>query len=996
MKTLVSILLGIATLCATSLNAAAEDAGRTIIVMDGSGSMWGQIDGVPKLEIARKAVADLVGEIGPEREVGLVAYGHRTRGDCSDIEVMVQPAPGAGGDIVAAVNAMRFQGRTPLSDAVRQGAEALRITENPATLVLVTDGLETCGADPCALGNELEAAGIDFTAHVVGFGLSKDDGAKVACLAENTGGRYIQAGNADALSAALAQTVLEEKPPAPKPVAALPKASLEAPASAPITTTITVVWQGPAGPDDYVDIVPANQPATRSLNWAYTRDGQPSVVRMPASPGDYLLRYVWASAQGDEVVATLPIAVTEAEFALDAPVSAEQGAVITVHWQGPGNEGDYIDVVEAGAERTSSELSYTYASAGNPLEIQVPISIGQYDLRYIVQGTEARAIGLAVPLTVMPTTARLIAPDQVQPGAEFPVRFSGPNSSGDWVDLVTPGFDAFSGELTYFYTRDTRGNENTLTAPDAPGRYELRYIVEGHDGRAVLARRPLEVSPSAPARLALPPAEDADAMPSDQMTLESGELDAGRLEPDSMQDIGLGDDVAYVCKGAAFCPFTDRQTGLSFMLPDGWITDFPTTEAWTTGGEPGLPRMNFMKSAGDTIETIVLNPHQWIASNGPCQEVSMGQLCYFESNDPTIAAIAAFIAQTLNFAPPAGMTGDMDPTHGPDEVLPAEKIGYRCEQDGLPCVFVDQATGIAFPLPPRWFTDIPWLEPAPAGGISDRPHMIFYSPMEVPDIIALNPDGWDEQAGPCASFRYGIACMTGAGDPANRAAFDLVTDKIRLTRPQDAAADTNTLPDPAAAVSKLAEQLKGQDPAAAASAEALASAMTAMAAMGKDGSSSGDPSAVLGVLLGAIEAQQATPAPTSRGTVLRRCPIEADCTFQQPDLGISGALPAGWSVEVAARGSDGRISTWFTDQDPAGNRKRLGLNQPGGSDCEVTALGSLCYFSAYISTGEFDLIRGSLTGSAQAGSGRALVLPKPGQGVDADAFEALRRQLTGN
>ncbi len=193
---------------------ALADAPRTIIVMDGSGSMWGQIDGRPKLEIARDAVATVLSGVPAEQELGLMAYGHREKGNCSDIELIVPPAPGTGAEISAEVGKMRFLGKTPLSEAVRQAAQALRFGEEAATVVLITDGLETCDADPCALGRELEAAGLDFTAHVIGFDLSEEDGAKVSCLAENTGGLFLLANDGASLGAALTQTV-EAPPPAP-------------------------------------------------------------------------------------------------------------------------------------------------------------------------------------------------------------------------------------------------------------------------------------------------------------------------------------------------------------------------------------------------------------------------------------------------------------------------------------------------------------------------------------------------------------------------------------------------------------------------------------------------------------------------------------------------------------------------------------------------------------------------------------------------------------
>lgn len=189
---------------------------RTIIVMDGSGSMWGQINEVPKLSIARKTVADVLANVPANMELGLLSYGHRRKGDCGDIELVVPPTTNSSSQILSAVNSMRFLGKTPLSEAVRQAAISLRYTEDQANVVLITDGLETCSADPCALGHELEAAGLDFTVHVVGFGLSEEEGQQVSCLAENTGGLYLQAKDGEGLADALNQTILvAQNEPAP-------------------------------------------------------------------------------------------------------------------------------------------------------------------------------------------------------------------------------------------------------------------------------------------------------------------------------------------------------------------------------------------------------------------------------------------------------------------------------------------------------------------------------------------------------------------------------------------------------------------------------------------------------------------------------------------------------------------------------------------------------------------------------------------------------------
>ena len=184
-------------------------ADKTMIVLDASGSMWGQIGGRSKIEIARETLGTVLKSVPVGTELGLMVYGHREKGSCSDIELAVPPGAGTENAITAFVNGLNPKGKTPLTQSVEQAADILKYTEEKATVVLVTDGLETCEADPCALASALESKGVDFTTHVVGFGLTEEEGKQVACLAENTGGKYFQASDATQLVAALTETVAE-------------------------------------------------------------------------------------------------------------------------------------------------------------------------------------------------------------------------------------------------------------------------------------------------------------------------------------------------------------------------------------------------------------------------------------------------------------------------------------------------------------------------------------------------------------------------------------------------------------------------------------------------------------------------------------------------------------------------------------------------------------------------------------------------------------------
>lgn len=202
--------------------AAQADGQRVILVLDASGSMWGQIGSSSKMDIAKQVVGKVIGTWKPDDELGLVAYGHRKKGACDDIETLIPPGPLDKGSYMASVRGLSPKGKTPMTQAVRQAAEALKFTEKQATVILVSDGIETCDPNPCAVAEELEKLGVGLTVHTVGFGLD-DKGAvdQLKCLAEKTGGISVIAENADELESALTKTV--EAAPAPPPAPAAPE-----------------------------------------------------------------------------------------------------------------------------------------------------------------------------------------------------------------------------------------------------------------------------------------------------------------------------------------------------------------------------------------------------------------------------------------------------------------------------------------------------------------------------------------------------------------------------------------------------------------------------------------------------------------------------------------------------------------------------------------------------------------------------------------------------
>ena len=254
---------------------------RMVLVLDGSGSMWGQIDGKAKIVIAREVMADLIDQIPKDFHTGLTVYGHRRKGDCGDIEMLMPVGPHNPAAMKAKVQAISPKGKTPLSESVRQAAQALRYTEERATVVLVSDGLETCDIDPCELAAELAMSGVDFTVHVIGFDISKEDQVRLRCLADKTGGLFLAAGSAGALRDALFATVEQVKEPPPPVVEDPGAAILSGPPSVPAGSEFTVRWEGPDSRNDYIALFRKTDREPQRVDYTYTKKGNPSEFVAP-------------------------------------------------------------------------------------------------------------------------------------------------------------------------------------------------------------------------------------------------------------------------------------------------------------------------------------------------------------------------------------------------------------------------------------------------------------------------------------------------------------------------------------------------------------------------------------------------------------------------------------------------------------------------------------------------------------------------------------------
>ena len=181
------------------------------IVVDASRSMWGRMDGEPKMAVAKGILQDVSYWFPEDLDLALRAYGSTSpsdSNDCADSALLVPFADENREPIRQAIAGLRPLGQTPIAFALKQAAADFGSRQDDRALVLVTDGIESCGGDPVQAARELREQGI--VVHLIGFGMGSaadEDTASLQAVANASGGRYVTAGSAEALKEAFQQTV---------------------------------------------------------------------------------------------------------------------------------------------------------------------------------------------------------------------------------------------------------------------------------------------------------------------------------------------------------------------------------------------------------------------------------------------------------------------------------------------------------------------------------------------------------------------------------------------------------------------------------------------------------------------------------------------------------------------------------------------------------------------------------------------------------------------
>jgi Ca-activated chloride channel homolog len=190
-----------------------------IFLLDCSFSMKEKMkDQVQKIEAAKQVLQNALARIPGDVNIGLRVFGQGGSsipgGECMETALLVPLGQGNRRSIIEQVRNIRAFGMTPLEYALRMTAEYdFAGARGNKVIILISDGADTCGGDPCRLIRMLPAYGIKIKVDVVGLDLKRDRFAReqLNCVAEQSGGKYSDANSAsdliDSVSASVSKAI---------------------------------------------------------------------------------------------------------------------------------------------------------------------------------------------------------------------------------------------------------------------------------------------------------------------------------------------------------------------------------------------------------------------------------------------------------------------------------------------------------------------------------------------------------------------------------------------------------------------------------------------------------------------------------------------------------------------------------------------------------------------------------------------------------------------
>jgi Ca-activated chloride channel homolog len=159
------------------------------VIVDSSGSM-GQIlvKNKSKMYYLKQLMKEFFKARYKEKQntIGLRVYSGITRDKCTDIRMVIPFGQNNLDKMQDAVTRIQPLGMTPLHQSLKFAFEDLKNFDGPKRVVVVTDGQDTCGGDPCATTEEWQKQNLDLKFYVIALGFKGDSQSfkKVQCIGD--------------------------------------------------------------------------------------------------------------------------------------------------------------------------------------------------------------------------------------------------------------------------------------------------------------------------------------------------------------------------------------------------------------------------------------------------------------------------------------------------------------------------------------------------------------------------------------------------------------------------------------------------------------------------------------------------------------------------------------------------------------------------------------------------------------------------------------------
>jgi Ca-activated chloride channel family protein len=330
-SSIAAALAGLACLYASGTSASAQTPPpapetRTMILLDGSGSMWAKLGkDSNKAYLARDIIKQTLGKPFAS-QLGVTSFGHRRTGDCSDAEVVVPMGAAAVERFAPFLDKFNPKGKGPTVAGLKAAAESLEKGEGRRTLILVTDNADNCRPDTCTVARELKQSMPNLTAHIVALAIPKEEMVNLACLASITGGKVFPVETAAEFTAAIEESFRLAAGPVPPPAraalapAAPPPVKKEPPPAGPGLRLNALLKSGGEALDAGVRWRVLGPAPASGRDRPVLYDGEEASPTLDVKPGRLLVevRYGLASAQQEvEVGAQVQ---TRADLVLNAGI----------------------------------------------------------------------------------------------------------------------------------------------------------------------------------------------------------------------------------------------------------------------------------------------------------------------------------------------------------------------------------------------------------------------------------------------------------------------------------------------------------------------------------------------------------------------------------------------------------------------------------------------------------------------------------------------------